>query len=196
MTRDQQPTTLRRRWSQFSLATIFVLTTLVAIGCWGYWVALPRWRLYQQQMAFEESVKLLRSGVTLSAANKVICWPSKETTSMQTYDAQRRPVEMVIYDWPNATYFVYYVLLEMPNDRRFRQPSCISVEVFCVPPIPLDYQVKSEKRRDKANRSKRENAAKFAYCGDYFDFFTGDRKDDHGLKYEIIHADRAQPAAP
>jgi len=147
-------------------------------------------------MSFEESVKLLRSGVTPSAASKAIRWPSKETTSIVTHDAQGRPVEMVIYDWPDAIYFVYYVLSRAPGDRRFKDESCISVEVFRVPSIPLDYQSQSKKRRDQANRAKPEEAAKVAYFGDYLDFFTGDRDHNHGLKHEIIHADRAPKLVP
>jgi len=178
------------------MRSIFLLTTIAAIGCWIPWVALPRWRIYREQAAFEESVLLLRAGVTPAEAIKAIRWPSKSTTFTMTHDYEGKPVVVLQYEWPNVVYFVYFVVKNTPTIRDQSMEPSVSVEVFRAPGVPLDYQAKSKGGQKKATRAWPAGAAKAGYVGDWMAFLTGDRQDDLGLESEMIHADHAPSVAP
>jgi hypothetical protein len=180
-----------RRWSQFSLRTLFIITTAVAVGCWAHWVALPRWRIYLEQVAFEESIRSLRVDVSPSSGRNVIRWagdvPIKE---ILFGDADHSPSELSVYVWPNAIYLVYYVLASDVQGVVEAFPS-VSVEVFRIPPCPADYEAKFAGAREAHRLYTSVNAAEARYIMDYWHFLSGDRKNDYGLKYERVFADPA-----
>lgn len=175
---------------RFSLRTLLIVVTLSAVSFWAYWFGWPRWQMYREQVRFEESVRQLKVGMTDEEASRLIRWPKKVTTSTIASDKKGRPIIMAKYDWPNVIYCVYYVC---PGDGGPHRVPCTSVEVFRLPPVPRGYEPRTKAGRWYVTHTMRPlkpaEIPTAAYFSDFLEVISGDRKDNHGIEYELIYAD-------
>jgi hypothetical protein len=92
---------------------------------------------------------------------------------------------------------VYIVVLDYPNDYSggmMEAPSA-RVEVYRLPPVPANYKARRTARKDAGKGSfplVPDEPPLEAYVNDFYDYYTNDRQDKNGLKFERIHA--APPA--
>jgi hypothetical protein len=177
---------------RFSLQTLLLIVTVAAIAFWAYWFGWPRWQMYREQVRFEESVQNLKAGMTEDEASRLVRWPKKVRTSTVAYDSQRRPIILTKYDWPNAIYCVYYVY-PRGNGKGPHGESCISVEVFRLPPVPRRYEAQTKSGRDSVSRRippiKPADIPEAGYMSDFLAIISGDRKNNYGIEYELIYSD-------
>jgi hypothetical protein len=176
---------------RFSLRTLLMIVTLAAVSFWGYWFGWPRWQIFREQVRFEESVKQLKVGMTENEASLLIRWPKTTRTNTVAFDQRGRPIVLAKYEWPNVIYCVYYVC--QPGEGLHESESCISVEVFRLPPAPRAYAPQTESGRRRVSRSippiKPADVPEQAYMADFLAIISGDRKDNHGIEYDLIYAD-------
>ncbi|HTM56291.1 MAG TPA: hypothetical protein VL175_19835 [Pirellulales bacterium] len=130
----------KRRWFRFSLRTLFVVVTMVAASCWVYLAGWPRWQLYREQSDFEESVKQLRAGMTPNEGSNLARFETcvfKGIALGQTPASEQ--VVFNVYSWPNACYCICYILSGPPM-QDFNAQKTDRIEVYCLPPVPVDYK--------------------------------------------------------
>jgi hypothetical protein len=166
---------------QFSLKILFLVITVAALSCWGYWVARPRWQMHRDQMQFEEAVKRLKSSGLMYDMWGTIGRHERGIRGL-SYDAKGNPVGWIQYDWSNAVYLIYCPL-QLRAGGNPDYDLCLSVEVFRLPPTPRGYMPGTPRGR----QALPDHA--YAYTRDFFEFIAGSRANNPGFKYELIHAD-------
>ena len=101
-------------------------------------------------------------------------------------------MHQILYFLFNGVYFVYFTYPKgtQLGDYNAR---CDSVEVFRLPPAPPEYRARRKVYDNPLANSVRppepSESPDDAYVYDFFQFVTGDRKDDFGLKPELIYSD-------
>jgi hypothetical protein len=175
-----------RRWFRFPLWAMLALVTLVAVGSWCYWDVWPRWEWRRQQAEFEQAAKQLAAGATMHDG---LMWAAEAEVSGECHVTAGRlrtrgtkPAQYLAVEWPNAVYFVYWQF------ETAKRPS-ISVEVYRLSAAPKRYMVQTDAGRQAVrSRNKGDTIAEAGYRGDFVQFLDGDRGDDFGLEYELIHS--------
>ena len=113
------------------------------------------------------------------------------------YDINNDSVFVARYVLTNGAYFVYFTYPKgtQLGDYKAR---CDSVEVFRLPSAPPDYRARRNVYDNPLANSVRppepSESPDDAYVHDFFQFVTGDRKDDFGLNPKLIYSD--PPAKP
>jgi hypothetical protein len=166
---------------RFSLKLLFLVFTAVAAMCWALWIGWPRWQIYREKVTFEESIKRIRRGDLIHDMWGLLGQHERGIRGTAA-DAQGRPVGWIQYDWPNAVYFLYCPLqLRAGGNPDYDLTE--RVEVFRLAPAPRGYE---------PHTARGQNALpdrNFAYTRDFLEFIAGDRQQNPGFEYELIHAD-------
>lgn len=184
-------------WPRFGLRTLLLLLTVGALASWAYWDLWPKLKQYRAQQPFLEQAKELKRGQLISEA-----WRPTLTTygppfisDSGRHDAKGRYTRSLVCSFPNKLYVVFW---------RFKDSRCSSVEVFGLPAAPKDYVAKTERSRIDAELEARHKAnydprwpqprsnltpSQLAYRRDFIEMIAGDRQNDLGFNYTLIHSD-------
>jgi hypothetical protein len=114
-------------------------------------------------------------------------------------DASGVPTGTTCYTLANAVYFIHFHYLRSYQGASQDAPST-SIEVFRLAPVPSGYKARRKVYDDPiANRLAPPTPGESpedAYEYDFWDYVISDRKDDWGLKPELIYSDPpSQPAS-
>ncbi|MBL9162078.1 MAG: hypothetical protein JNL18_04970 [Planctomycetaceae bacterium] len=190
----------RRRFS-FSLRFILVLFTVAAVAMWGYWYGWDLWRWHVDQREFVAAATQLTQGRLISDywRPKFKHFHPPWWGDGRRHDAKGHVTGHYSIRWPNAQFIVFW---------KYEGSYASSVEVFQLPPAPVGYLPKTESsKRATAEHEKRSGMlppdislekyleanppGDMAYRLDFLEFLRGDRKDNLGFDYKLIHSDPA-----
>jgi hypothetical protein len=181
----------RRRWFAFPLRAVLAAVALVAVASWLYWDAWPRWQWRRQQLEFEAAAKELRAGQSMhdgfvwAALHEGL--PERLGTVGRFTTEAKQPVQYFSLRWPNAVYLVFWKYPTYNSD-------CTRVEVYRLPATPSNYTPQTDAARQAVGTRQKDMPGAIAgYRRDFVEFLIGDRRDDLGFEFELIHAD--PPAA-
>ena len=177
----------QRRPLSFSLRAALIAFTAAAVASWVYWDGWPRYKVYREQKQFEAAAKSLKSGalipVNLFTHNR---------TSMEVFKTRDgRQVGFIRFEWPSHNFYVVYLT---GADAQKPGPVVLeTVEVFKFRYRGAGYEAKTQRARDRLAEDMKGPHAKtvkvMGYWYDICEYLTGDRRDDLGLEFELIHAD-------
>jgi hypothetical protein len=181
---------------RFGMRTLMALMTAAVAASWAYWDGWERWLRYRDQQAFLAEARQFRVGELISRR-----WRPHFTTSLRPlvsdeggYDAKGKFSRSVTYCWPEALYVVF---------MRYEGSYASSVEVFWLPGAPKQYAPQTKRGQFAlARRAEQlanpqpgriwrgiETESQLAYRLDFVELISGDRSEDMGFKYELLHAD-------
>jgi hypothetical protein len=190
----------KRRWLRFSLRKLLLVVTLAALASWGYWIGWPGLVANWQQHVFEHSVASLHVGVRVRDTNEeTFPFPPHKGDGEwgSLFDINGDRIWVGQYSLTNGVYFVCLKCPKGFQGEDYEAPST-RVEVFRLPPVPSNYAAKRKINDDPVAKLARPPSPgeppDDAYYGDFVQFVFGDRKDDFGLKCELIYSD--PPAKP
>ena len=180
----------KRRWFRFRVLTLLGLLTLVAACSWLYWYGWPLYEMHQEQMAFEAKIReQFRPGHTEYVARDLGGLEGKLVGF--TSDANGNSVGFVRLEWPNASYVIYGPLKKGGATLQ-EFVGFDGVEVFRLAPVPPSYAPQTEQGKKALPRSPKGNVYETpqsqAYRNDFIAMIAGDRRDDLGFEYELIHS--------
>jgi len=178
-----------------------VVLALCAAGFWLYWIGWPWWQAYRELARFEESVKQLKAGSRVQDIHDARIW-NDDFASCSVDNAQGRTLTLVQLEHPLAFYGVCFVP-PRPAPYKIWDMRCERVEVFRLPPMPRNYQPKTELGRKRLGgwrgqpmltlgpRSRllsEDRLHRRAYWTDFMEVIAG-RAPDIDFEYELIHRD-------
>ena len=188
----------RRRWHRFGLRTLFILLTVAAFTAWGYWHAWPQWKMYREQQQFVAQAKQIALGRLMSDAWHPFKESYRRITDAPGVDSKGRFSRFYTCQWPNALYVVFL---------QYKDSRCSSIEVFRLPAPPRDYKSQTMHSRFALDRLSADDAkmrliakqhglplpktrepSDVAYRLDFREMISGDRHDDLGFQYEVVHS--------
>jgi hypothetical protein len=191
----------KRRWLRFSLRGLLLLLTVAAVGSWVYWDGWARWELRREQQQFVAQAKELKRGGSIRDywRPQLARRGPPFISDRGGHDAKGRYKRYLACRWPNALYVVFW---------QFKDSRCTSVEVFCLPPASKDYKPQTLRSRIAVKQQAAYLATPgpwrvrppdmsidephhLAYKLDFVEMISGDRNDDLGFEYVLIHADPA-----
>lgn len=176
----------RRRRFRFGLRSALTLLTLVAVASWVYWHGWPRYVVYRAQREFEEQVKHeLQPGELVHDVRAV--GGLEHTLVGYGSDSTGKGVAYACRVWPNKIYVIYG-----PNDGSSMQEwvHFRGVEVFPLEGLPAGYSPQTERGRDVWQRYQTGHFGTKelqAYLSDFLEVLKGDRVDNLGFQYVLIH---------
>ena len=178
----------KRSWFRFSLRSLLVAFTAVAVLAWFYWTGRFMW----QQAELEHSVKQLKCGQTFEDA-VTVCeqWHVSEMSGAS--GPQREEYGWIRYQWPNATYLLV-AGLKPHVDGTLDSCELTSIRVYRIPAAPHDYLPQTARGRQAVIGSSRrgeskDEARKCAYEYDFIAVLVGESPDTLGFQYQLIHSD-------
>jgi hypothetical protein len=133
---------------QYRLRTLLAAATASAVLFACYFQFWPSWRLYREQMRFEQSVKQLKAGTSLRAGGKLVQWQTcNQKDLIRRRDADNRVlpgtandwIATEIYSWENACYCVCYFLGPHQAIGDFMNFPSDHIQVYRLPPVPSNY---------------------------------------------------------
>jgi hypothetical protein len=178
----------KRRWIRFSLRSLFVALTAVAVLAWVYWTGRFLW----QEAQLERSVKQLKCGqafvdaITVSGQWRVAVLSG-------TRGADGKDYGWIRYQWPNATYLLVAALGPSP-DGTLDACELTSIRVYRIPAAPPGYQPQAARGRQAVidssrNGESKDEGTKNAYWTDFLAVLVGESPDTLGFQYKLIHSD-------
>jgi hypothetical protein len=179
--------TSRTGQSTYSLRTLFLLIFVCAAGLWALLIWLPWHRVQQEDSKFEGRVRQIKLGMTNEEAIRGIRSPAP-SFSVNSADDNGHRFTLIETDLPDATFFA---LLRFQEPYSFNSP-CTSVELFRLPPVPQGYCPKTPEvlaNLAKANDTTAAKDPSWSYGADFAHVITGDRKQNYGLRYDLIYSD-------
>jgi hypothetical protein len=189
---------IRRRRFRFGLRTLLAVVTLTAVASWSYWFGWPWWVNWREQVAFENSVRQIKAGMTRNQWTDLIQWNNSNRPASHDYDPQHVRVGLTWLVWPNAVYCIFYRVpggIGLNGDNNI---PCSSIEVFRLPQIPRGYKARTESGKEYESPEFKDfpDIQTLTYVSDFFGFISGDRKNNPGFQYELIYSDPPEtPAA-
>jgi hypothetical protein len=168
------------------MRTLFVAITLTAAAAWTYWIGWPRWLLYLERRDFERAASQLKIGCDFRTTQRL---GGHEAAHFgYSIDAEGKPIGFAVYQLPNTVYLIYCT---RAGPRPFE---CQSIEVLRAPAPPPKYQPQSEESRRAAARLSAADPtrAATAYWHDLLTILLGDRRDDFGIRFDIIYEDPSE----
>jgi hypothetical protein len=172
------PPESKHRWFQFDLRALLVLVTLAAVAFWLF-SSQPRWRLAREQADFEESLKLLKAGIKIRDAQKLLRWKTCTMAwSGTVFTRAREPITVNYYSWSNVCYLVCYIQPQLDLEA-----GCPRIEVYRLPPVPPEDDAKHQ--RPNPLVSYVWKSANLIYSGQPFD-----------PRFRLIYSDPPPENAP
>jgi hypothetical protein len=179
---------INRRPSVVSEFPLFAIA-LVSVISWLYWHGWPRYQMHLRQMKFEAAVREnFRPGRTAYDGKKF--GELADTLVGGTSDAKGNSVVFIRREWPNVSYVIYGPL---KPGRGFDQMGVAfeGVEVFRLAPVPRGYLPQTDRGKRAVAKFPKGNSLEspesLAYRIDFIEMLGGDRRDDLGIEYELIH---------
>jgi hypothetical protein len=175
---------------RFGLRTLLTALALVAVACWLYWYCWPRYQAHLEQIQFEATVRdEFRRGRTLYDARKFGGLADKLVG--YSSDAKGKSIAYIRREWPNASYVIYGPHKQGSGALQ-EYVEFESVEVFRLARVPQGYRPQTERGKKALAHSPKgnyfESPASLAYRNDFIEMISGDRRDDLGIQYELIHS--------
>lgn len=178
-----------KRWQiRYSLRSLLVAFTAVAVLAWFYWSGRFMW----QQAKLEHSIKQLRSGQTFSDAITV-CGQNHVAMLSATRGPQGEAYGWIRFQWPNATY-ILLTDLNQSADGTLDSCELTSIRLYRISAAPRDYLPQTARGRQafidsSRNGESTDEARKWAYESDFLAVLVGESPDTLGFLYELIHSD-------
>ena len=173
---------------RFSLRSLLIAFTAVAVLAWFYWTGRFMW----QQAELEHSVKQLKCGQTFEDA-VTVSGQNHVAVLSATRGAQGKEYGWIRFQWPNATYLLVAGLGQC-GDRTLDSCELTSIRLYRIPPAPHDYLPQTARGRQAVIDSSRNGdskgeAKKNAYWNDFLAVLVGESSDTLGFQSELIHSD-------
>jgi hypothetical protein len=187
---------MKRRWFRFSLWTLFVLVTVVAVGSVAYWIGWPSWQDYCERTSVEKLFMTFKRGMTTDECENVFFddySTFKGQVQFESSSSVRAGTGNINLDAGKATY-VAFIEFE-PNGSDGTVNTCKRIEVYQLPQPQVGYKARTEIGRDLESRYFATRPfgpyefARLLYIKDFNQFITGDRKNNPGFQYELIYSD-------
>lgn len=185
--------TPKKSWRiRFSLRSLLVAFTAVAVLAWFYWTGRFMW----QQAELEHSVKQLKYGQTFEDAINV-CGQRHVAVLSATRGAQGKEYGWIRFQWPNATYLLVAGLGQC-GDRTLDSCELTSIRLYRIPAAPYDYLPQTARGRQAVIDSSRNGdskgeARKNAYWNDFLAVLVGESPGTLGFQSKLIHSDPPSP---
>jgi hypothetical protein len=179
----------KKSWRiRFSLRSLLVAFTVVAVLAWFYWTGRFMW----QQAELEHSVKQLQCGQTFEDA-VMVSGQNHVAMLSATGGPQGELYGWIRFQWPNVTYLLL-AGLNKSVDGTLDSCEITSIRVYRIPPAPQDYLPQTARGRQAVTDSSRNGESKdevrrHAYWNDFLAILVGESPDTPGFQYELIHAD-------
>jgi hypothetical protein len=193
---NADPPKRKRRWYQFSLRTLLIVVGFAAVASWSNWIGWPWFKAFLEQHRFETAVKQLRAGDSVNS--ELALKLNAGANPSLGYDQQGNLTGLSHYFLTNAAYFIVY---RFPKGTgNFFQRPCSSVQVYRLPPVPVDYlkhrEVHSMFYPDRNSEGLLPpETTERAYMLDVRRYLThGNSLANYGIKCELIYSD--PPAKP
>jgi len=178
------PSSQRRRL-RFGLRAALVGTTLVAVASWLYWDGWPRYRVFREQRQFEAAVRALTKAPLHREAGTALA-RFHRTFGVTLSDQSRHQSGYIVYEWPNAMYFVYFPAKDSPHFKH------TAMELYRLKPALAKYTAQTDSGRRLVERFEDhgddERLNRAAYWGDFNGMISGNRSDSLGFEYELIYS--------
>lgn len=192
------PLARSRRRLRFSLRGLLLLLTVAAVGSWVYWDGWARWEMRREQQQFVAQAKELRRGGSIRDywRPQLARRGPPFVSESGGHDAKGRYKRYLACRWPNALYVVFW---------QFKDSRCTSVEVFCLAPAPKNYKSQTLRSRLAVKQQAAylatarprsgvrpvdmsiDDTNHLAYRLDFVEMLSGDRGDDLGFEYVLVH---------
>jgi hypothetical protein len=183
----------KRRWFRFSLRSLFVAFTAVAVLGWYFWTGRFLW----QEAELERSVRRLQCGqffedaIFITGQNHVAVLSGTRGADGKDYGWMR-------FQWPNATYLLVAALGDSA-DGTLDRCELTSIRVYRIPAAPDGYLPQTARGRQAAIDSSRNGESKnegtnSAYWNDFLAVLVGESPDTLGIQSTLIHSDPPAPA--
>jgi hypothetical protein len=163
---------------------------LVAISSWLYWHGWPRYQMHLRQMKFEAAIREhFRPGHTIYDGKKFD--EMADAVVGGTSDAKGNSVAFIRREWPNVSYVIYGPLRAGGGFDQFGV-RFEEVEVFRLAPVPRGYRPQTDRGRRALAKyptgNSMESPESLAYRTDFIEILGGNRRNNLGIEYELIHA--------
>jgi len=183
----------KRRWNRFSLRSLFVALTAVAVLAWVYWTGRFMW----QQAQLERSVKQLKCGQSFEDALFIVGQNHVALVSA-TGGADGKDYGWIRFQWPNATYLLV-AALGPSVDGTLDSQKLTSIRVYRIPAAPRGYLPQTARGRQAVIDSSlpggfKDAASNTAYWNDFLAILVGESSDTLGFQSKLIHSDPPAPA--
>jgi hypothetical protein len=184
-----------RRWFQFRLRTLIVFTAICAVACWAVIDGVPWFQEYRRRAEFERIACQLQARGTSDTVRQNF-YPLSFVSGSLGDDPQGDAIEIIRYNFKAATYFI--VQRSSGSWHRSTAIHFTRIEVFRVAPEPKNYKPHAPEAIARLNNPSPSNAWQdpgLFYQNDFAEYVNSDRKDDFGLKPELIHSDSIRASA-
>ncbi|WP_152100980.1 hypothetical protein [Lacipirellula parvula] len=180
----------KKSWRiRFSLKSLLVVFTAVAVLAWFYWTGRFLW----QEAKLEHSVKQLKCGQTFEDAITV-CGQNHVALLSAARGPQGELYGWIRFQWPNATYLLV-AGLNPSADGTLDSCEITSIRLYRLPPAPHDYMPQTDRGRRQAafdlsrNGKSKDEVRKYAYWTDFLAVLVGESPDTLGFQDELIYSD-------
>ena len=179
----------KKSWRiRFSLRSLLVAFTAVAVLAWFYWTGRFMW----QEAELEHSVKQLKCGQTFEDA-VTVCEQWHVAVMSGASGPRGEQYGWIRYQWPNATYLLL-ADLRQSVDGTLDSCEITSIRVYRIPAVPHDYLPQTARGRQAVidssrNGESKDEARNCAYWNDFLAVLVGASPDTLGFQYKLIHSD-------
>jgi hypothetical protein len=187
---------------RYSLATLLILMTAIAIALW----AVPEWREFSRRKEFERAAAQLKPGPE-PPLFQVLPEHAHHGSmrSIRMFDVDGHPLDIYPFYYKNYWYCVYAPWEPTEDSRgagrrgrgrrgRGSGTRWTEVRIYRLPPAPANYAAKSKSERSAIERRINEGLdvpdSREQYMRDFYQVISGREKSDLGIEYELIHVDR------
>ncbi|MDC0936180.1 hypothetical protein OAS39_07820 [Pirellulales bacterium] len=177
---------------RFTMRSLLVFLSCVAMASWTYWYGIPEYRLNRRQSELESALCALTAGPGNDFWKKLPKRAVPESITIKWgKDVEGNPIRVTPLSGDRYTYFVYCVLQQQYPSEQWSE-----VKIYRFPSMPSGYRGQTIHGQGFQRRIDTRSGKQYVwdhekqYLGDCTAIMSGREKGDLGLPHELIHFHR------